>query len=268
MLKEFIKEIKFGLYSVYKNIQSGMELKFSFWFAIFGMALNNVAFLIIWMSFGAIAGDMGGWRAVDYLLAFGIGTSAFGIGLIFGGGLRKLSVHIRQGTFDKFLLSPKSVVWRLSTSELWVSAFGDLLFGIISICTWVFLTDNFSLFVISNILFFVVVATLIWHFYSLLIHSLLFYFADGITIVQGLFELLLTPSMFYGGAFTGWLRNFFIFVIPSFLLGNIAIEVIKSPTWEIYLTVSLITIFWIFFSLWIFKRAVRKYESSNFINFG
>ncbi len=75
MLKEIYKEIYFAGYSIYKNLQSSMELRFSFWFAIFGMALNNVAFIIIWMSFGVIAGDMGGWQAVDYLLAFGIGTA-------------------------------------------------------------------------------------------------------------------------------------------------------------------------------------------------
>jgi ABC-type uncharacterized transport system permease subunit len=80
--------------------------------------------------------------------------------------------------------------------------------------------------------------------------------------------MLITPSVFYGGAFTGWLRNFFIFIIPSFLLGNIAVDVIKNPTWEMYLTVSVITISWILLSLYIFKISLRRYESSNFINFG
>lgn len=268
MLKEIYKEIYFAGYSIYKNIQSSMELRFSFWFAIFGMALNNVAFLIIWISFGKIAGDMGGWQAIDYLLAIGIGTVAFGISFALGGGLRELGPIIKKGDFDKFLLSPKNVLVRVSTSKFLVHALGDLLFGIISVGTWIFLTGNLSWFVVINILFFTIISTLLWYYYSVLVHAVLFYFADGQTIVQGLFELLITPSIFYGGAFTGWLRNFFIFIIPSFLLGNIAIEVIKNPTWQMYIIVCAITLFWIVFALYIFRISVRRYESSNFINFG
>lgn len=268
MLKEIYKEIYFAWYSIFKNIQSSMELRFSFWFAIFGMALNNVAFLIIWMSFGSIAGDMGGWKAVDYLLGFGIGTLAFGISHAFGGGLRELPGIIKRCDLDKYLLSPKNVLSRISTSKFLVPALGDLVFGIISVTTWVFLTNNFSSFIFLNILFFSIISTLIWYYYSVLIHAFLFYYVDGLSIVQGLFEMLITPSVFYGGAFTGWLRNFFIFIIPSFLLGNIAVDVIKNPTWEMYLTVSVITISWILLSLYIFKISLRRYESSNFINFG
>lgn len=265
---EIKNEVKFGFYSVYKNVQSSMELRFSFWFAVIGMALNNVAFIIVWVAFGTVAGDMGGWQAVDYLLAFGIGTTAFGICFGFLGGVRDLPEIVRFGNFDKFLLSPKNVLWRVSTSKFLVHALGDLLFGIISISTWVFLTNSISLFVIFNILFFIIIATTIWYYFSVLVNSTAFYFSDSRTVVQGLFELLITPSIFYGGAFSGWLRNFFIFVVPSMLLGNLSVEIIKNPTLNMYLIVTAITIFWMIFSLWFFRKSIRKYESSNFINFG
>jgi ABC-2 type transport system permease protein len=267
-MKKIIKEIKFALYSIKKNIQSSSELRLSFLFAVVGMAVNNIAFLIIWMSFGQIAGGMGGWQTVDYLLAFGMSTLSYGICFGFFSGIRQLPEIVKQGDFDKFLLSPKNVLLRLSTSRFEAPAIGDLFFGIIAISVWVVLTKNISLFVFFNIIFFSILAVFIWFFYSVLINSLAFYFADSRTIVQGLFELLISPSVFYGGAFQGWLRNIFIFIVPSMLLGNLPLEIIKNPSLNMYLLTIGITLFWIMLSIYVFNKSTKKYETSNFINFG
>jgi ABC-2 type transport system permease protein len=263
-----LKEIKFVLYSIKQNIKSSAELRSSFWTSLLGMAINNISFLIIWMSFGNVAGNMGGWQSVDYLLAFGISTFSFGLCFGFFTGIRNLPEIVKYGDLDKFLLSPKNILLRLSTSKIESAAFGDLLFGFVCVSVWVYLTSNFSAFVIFNILFFTILATLIWYFFSVAINSVAFYFADARTVVQGLFELLITPSIFYGGAFQGILRNVFIFIVPSMLLGNLPLEIIKNPSMKMYIISVAITTFWIFFGLYIFKKSLRKYESSNYINFG
>jgi ABC-2 type transport system permease protein len=268
MLKEIRKEFHFAVYTIYKNIQSQMELKFSFWFGILGMALNNASFVVVWVSFGVIAGKMGGWQATDYLLSVGVLAFADGLFFVCFGGFRTMPDLARNGELDKFLLSPKNFILRVGTSKLYTEGLGDMFFGLVSIIAWVFLTGSFGLYVYLNILFFITVAFFIFFFFMIFTYSCVFWFQNSNSIIDGLFELLLTPALFYGGAFTGWVKKFFIYIIPSFLLGNIAIEVIKNPTWQMYVIVSSITLFWIVFALYIFRISVRRYESSNFINFG
>ena len=262
------KEIYFAFYNIKQNLKSAAELRASFWTSLIGMTINNSAFLLIWMSFGKIAGDMGGWNYIDYLFAQGIVTIAFGVCYGFFAGIRYLPEVVKFGELDKFLLSPKNILLRISVSKFEASAMGDLLFGIICILLWVFLTNHFSFFILLNIIFFTISASCIFFFFGVVANSLAFYFADSRTIVQGVLEMLLTPAIFYGGAFQGVLRNIFIFFIPAMLLGNLPLEIIKNPSLIMYLIVSLITLFWIFLALLVFKFSLRKYESSNFINFG
>lgn len=267
-MKELFNEIKFAKISIIKNIQSSAELRSSFLTSIFGMMINNIAFIIIWISFGKISGGLGGWSAVDYLLSFGISTLSFGITFGLFGGILNLPEIVKNGELDKFLLYPKNLLLRISTSSIRISAFGDLFFGLICIIAWIYLTNSFSLFVIASIILFSLLAFFIWFFFTIFIISISFYFSDSRLLVDGLLELTIAPSHFYGGAFQGITRNIFIFVIPSMLFGNLPLEIIKNPTLKMYLLVVAIVIFWILFANYIFRLSIRRYESSNFINFG
>lgn len=267
-MKELFKEIRFAVYSIRQNIKSSAELRASFIFSLVGMMINNTSFLIIWMSFGKVAGNMGGWNYIDYLLADGILTVSFGMCYGFFAGVRYLPEVVKFGDLDKFLLSPKNILLRLAVSRFEASAMGDLIFGVFCISLWAFLAETFSVALLLSVIFFSVSASCIFFFFGVVANSAAFYFADSRTIVQGLLETLLTPAVFYGGAFQGVLRNIFIFIVPAMLLGNLPAEIIKNPSWDMYLITCVITIVWIFLALFIFKLSVRKYESSNFINFG
>jgi len=267
-MKEIVKEIKFALESIKQNIKSSAELRASFLTSLFGMMINNSAFLVIWMSFGNLAGNMGGWQTIDYLLSYGMVALSFGVCYGFFAGIRYLPEIVRFGDLDKFLLSPKNVLLRISVSKFEASAIGDLAFGMICVSAWVFITGNSSIFTLLNILFFTLSASLIFFFYGVAANSLAFYFADSRIIIQGVWEMLLTPAIFYGGAFQGIIKNVFIFIVPAMLLGNLPLEIIKHPTLNMYLLTVGITFFWIVFSIYIFYKSIRKYESSNFINFG
>ena len=267
-MKEIFKEIKFAGLSIRQNIKSSAELRASFLTSLFGMMINNTSFLIIWMSFGKVAGDMGGWNYIDFLLANGILTIAFGLCYGFFAGVRYLPEVVKFGDLDKFLLSPKNILLRLAVSKFEASAMGDLLFGFVCVAFWCYLTGHFSASILLSIIFFSISSACIFFFFGVVANSLAFYFADSRTIVQGVLEILLTPANFYGGAFQEILRNIFIFIVPAMLLGNLPVEIIRNPSLEMYLITIAITIFWIFFALFVFRISIRKYESSNFINFG
>ena len=266
MLKEIKKEIKFAKYSIKKNMDSSVELRSSFLINLFGMMLNNSAFLVVWVSFGTIANGMGDWRPIDAVGMIGIGTLGFGLCFAFFGGIRELPDIIGAGSFDKFLLSPKNVLVRLSTSYFNPSAVGDLIFGISCLIIWFYFNGATPLGIIFSIIL-CICSGLLYFFYSVFVNSAAFYFMDSREIVRGFFEFLITPSLFFGGAFQGLLRFTFIFIVPAMLIGSFPIEVIKQESFIRLGLVIFITICWAMLSVWVFNKSVKKYESTNFIGF-
>ncbi len=261
------KEISFALYAIKKNIQSSAELRTSFLLNILGMMINNSAFIILWVSFAHIAGNIGGWTAYDVIGLLGFSSLSFGIVFSFGNGLRNLPEYIATGVFDRFMLSPKNLITRTATSSFDASAVGDIIFGFTCIMIYLFLISasmpqmllTFLCIFFSSILFLAVTISIV---------SVAFFFSDGTSVTSSLFELFVTPSLFHGGAFQGGLRFFFTFMIPALAVGTLPVEAIKSLSVEKILTVGLLGIVWFVFSLWLFSKAVKKYESSNFMTFG
>ena len=57
--------IKLALLNIKKNFKNEKELKSSFTISIIGMAINNIAFLILWYYFGKTIGEINGWKPLD-----------------------------------------------------------------------------------------------------------------------------------------------------------------------------------------------------------
>ena len=74
-----MKELKFALYAIKKNIQSSAELRTSFLMNIVGMAINNTAFIFLWIFFVKSVGIIGGWTIYDIIALQGFTAVCFGI---------------------------------------------------------------------------------------------------------------------------------------------------------------------------------------------
>ena len=262
-----MKEIRFALYAIKKNIQNNAGLKTSFLMNIFGMAINNIAFLIIWISFVKSVGIINGWTASDIIGLMGFCTLCFGIVLSVGDGLRRMPDHVSYGSFDRFMLSPKNLILRIATSSFGSSAVGDVIFGLICLIFYGILIHA-SFFQILLILFLIIITTVIFLSLIIIIHCTSFLFVDSEQITIGVFNFFLTPSLFNGGAFHGIMKFIFVIIVPSLLVGAIPVEIVRDLSiWKL-LMISFLAVFWFIFSIKIFNRAVRKYESSNFMTFG
>ena len=265
--KIFMKEMRFALYAIKKNIQNNAGLKTSFFMNIFGMVLNDIAFIIIWVSFVKTVGVINGWTASDIIGLMGFSTFCFGFVLSVGDGLRRMPDHVSSGAFDRFLLSPKNLIPRIATSSFGSSAVGDMLLGIICLIFYGLLIHA-SLTQVLLILFLIIITTVIFLALIIIIHCTSFLFVDSEQITLGVFNFFLTPTLFNGGAFQGIMKFIFVIIIPSLLVGAIPVEIVRDISiWKL-LMISILTVFWFIFSIKIFNRAVRKYESSNFMTFG
>ena len=262
-----MKELKFALYAIKKNIQSSAELRTSFLMNIIGMALNNTAFIILWVFFIKSVGNIGGWTAADIIGLQGFNALCFGIVFSVGAGIRKLADYTALGTFDHFMLSPKNLLVRISTASFGASTIGDIIFGIICLGIYISIIHA-NIFQLLLMAYLIVISVLVFFAVAVTISSVSFLFIDASSISDGLFWFFITPSMFDGGAFQGVMRFIFTFLVPSLLVGTIPVEIVRDISMGKLLLISILAIFWFVFSIKIFYRAVRKYESTNFMTFG
>jgi len=263
----YMKEIKFALYAIKKNIQNSAELKTSFLMNVFGMAINNTAFIIIWVFFVKTVGVINGWTAADIIGLLGFTSLCFGFVLSVGDGLIRLPNLVSYGSFDRFLLSPKNLLVRIATSSFGASAVGDAIFGLICLVIYGFLI-NVTIYQVLLIIFFAIITTVIFLSLTILIYSTSFLFVDSDQLTAGIFGFFFTPSLFNGGAFHGLMRFIFTFIVPSLLLGAVPVEMVRNISTGKILLICILTLFWFILSIKVFNKCVRKYESSNFMTFG
>ena len=262
-----LNELRFAIYAIKKNFQSSVELRTSFLMNVLGMVINNVSFIILWVFFVNSVGVIGGWTAIDIVGLQGFSALSYGIFFLMASGIDKLPDYVASGSFDRYMLSPKNLLVRIATSNLRVSAVGDSLFGVI--CLFIFgIVIKMSIYQIIMILILIITATIVFMSFEILIKSVGFYLVDAGYISDGLFLMLINPSMFHGGAFQGVMRFIFTFIIPSLLIGTLPIETIRNFSIEKILLIALLSLFWFLLSIFVFNKAVKRYESSNFMTFG
>lgn len=261
------KEIAFVFYCIKKNIQSSAELRTSFLMNIVGMAINNSAFIFLWIYFVKTVGVVNGWTPIDILALQGFVALSYGITFSVGAGVRMLPDNVASGVFDRFMLAPKNLLARVATSSFGVSAIGDIVFSITCLIIYAVFVKA-SILQVLAIIVLSMTASLIFFSIMLIIFSTCFYFTDASAVSTSLFELFLTPSMFHGGAFQGIMRFVFTFIMPSLLIGTLPVELVRSLNIQQFLIIFFLAIFWLLTSLKFFYYSVRKYESSNFMTFG
>ena len=262
-----MKNIKFAFLNIKKNFQNAKELKSAFITSIIGMCINNIAFTILWYNFGTMIGNINGWKPFDIFGLYGFSGISYGLVCAFFYGIYNIPTYISTGSLDKYLLTPKNTLLKVSTSAISTSAIGDLIFGLI--CFTIFaVTSKLNILQIILSILLMIIASIIFFAFSLICMSISFYLMDGENISHGLYSMFVSASLYHGGAFTGVLKAIFVFIIPSLLLGAIPVELVKSMSLSNICLISVVTILWLILSIVFFYKSLRKYESNNFFGFG
>ena len=110
--------LKLALLNIKKNFKNEKELKSSFIISVIGMTINNMAFLILWYYFGETIGELNGWAPMDVFGLYGFSTTCYGIVESLFSGIFNIPNYISSGNFDKYLLTPKNILLKVSTSKL------------------------------------------------------------------------------------------------------------------------------------------------------
>lgn len=262
-----MRSIKLALLNIKKNIKNEKELKSSFIISVVGMMINNISFLILWYYFGKSVGELNGWKPMDIFGLYGFSSTCFGLVVSVFFGIFEIPNYINTGNFDKYLLTPKNILLKVSTSKISTSAFGDLLFGIT--CFIIFsIYSKLTAMQLLQVVFLVIISSIIFYSFSLICMSISFYIMDGENVSEGLYGMFVSNSIYHGGAYTGVLRAIFTLIMPSLLIGAIPVEIVKSTSLKGIVIIALLAIVWFILSVMFFYKSLKKYESNNLYGFG
>ena len=250
-LKVTIKTIKYGLMREMVN-------KTSFIMNVLFMILNNASFIIQWIVIYSLKEDVGGYTFNQILLLWAIAASTYGFSHFIFKRSYSLSDIITNGKLDSFLVQPKNVLISAITTDVEVSALGDLLYGYIVLIISGLTPTKFLLFT-----FFSVTGAIIITDIAVLLGSLSFWFGKSDMIADTGNTLVLSFSTYPDGIFKGLSRILLLTIIPIGLTSYFPVWIITKFDLKLTLVILITTIAITILTFVVFYRGLRRYSSSN-----
>lgn len=261
-MKSFWSYIKASWYITKLNISSLMEYKAAFISQVFGMAINDVGLLMLWVIFFASFKSVNGWGMQQTMVLFSISTTSLGLLRAIANGTQEMARKIPKGEMDYFLTLPKNVLWQVAFSESDISGWGDALFGVLLFLFFVHPSPlQMLIFIVVNIL-----AALILNNFAIIFHSAAFFFGEFEETAERLFVSLLLMGLYPETAFSGVLKMLSFTVLPALFIAWIPVRLLESFNWT---QVGYMLLFFagsFALAVFIFKKGLRRYESGNLIN--
>ena len=241
------------------NLAAGMAYRASFFLQVFGMALNNTAFIVFWRVLYDHAADLGGWGFRDVMFLWALVSVVWGLGQIFAGNVPYLSRIIRQGDLDVYLTQPAPVVPNVAGSRMDVSGWGDILYGVVVYgFTQTPAPGPILLFLVLAVLGAAAMASV-----RLVFHSLSFWLGNAEGLAGSLDEMLLSFTLYPPSLFPAPVRLLLTFGIPSALVAWYPAELFRDFSVVGLLTIAAADALLVFVALGVFHLGLRRYASGN-----
>lgn len=256
-----VNQIKISLLSIKYALQREMLNKFTFFSNIIFMILNNACFIVQWIILYAIKEDVGGYSFKQVLLLWGLAAGGYGISHFFFKESFNLSENINSGKLDNYLIQPKNVLLSLITSNVEVSALGDLLYGIILLFFYGFNIKVLLLFILFSITSGLIITSI-----AIITGSLAFWFGKTDVFVGTVNGLMTNFATYPEGIFNGIIKILFYTIIPLGFSIYLPIQVMSNFNLFNLFVIVLITIILVLLAFIVFYRGLRKYSSTNLMN--
>ena len=237
-----------------------MEYRASFLIQVFGMFLNNCAFIFFWMIlFKRIGGDINGYGFSDVMFLWALAALGYGLAEVFLGNSRFISSVIYKGELDVYLLQPRPVLPNLVCSRMNTAGWGDITYGIVLYI----LTQSLVPHKILMFLGFSVLMAAVYTAVRVLYHSLTFFLGNAEQFAGTVTELVIMFILYPGSIFSGpstWILHT---LIPSALVAWIPAELFASFDLKRLLVLLAADAAIILLSLAVFRTGLRRYSSGN-----
>ena len=241
------------------NLAAGMEYRASFITQVLGMVLNNASFIVFWLVMFTQLGDIRGYGFREVMFLWALSALGFGMAGVFLGNAPNLSRTIMLGELDVYLLQPKPVLPSLLASRMSISAWGDMLYGVVLYAvTQPIAVVPIALFLLFSLLFCLVLASL-----RVLYHSLTFFLGNAEEFAGTASELVISFALYPGSIFQGPESLVLHSLVPAALVAWIPIELFQAFSWSRLAILLGADALVIGVTIGLFHLGLRRYESGN-----
>lgn len=241
------------------NLAAGMEYRASFVTQVLGMILNNASFIVFWMILLGQLGNIRGYGFKEVMFLWALSATGFGLSGVFLGNAGGISRAIMLGELDIYLLQPKPVLPSLLASRMSISAWGDIIYGLVLfIATQPLAPVPIALFLLFSLLFCAVLTSV-----RVMYHSLTFFLGNAEDFAGTASELVLAFALYPGSIFEGPSVLVLHSLVPAALAAWIPLELFQTFSWPRLGILIGADALVVAAALLLFRLGLRRYESGN-----
>jgi len=261
MLMEAKNELKVICLSIKYALMRELLNKVTFLSNIIFMIVNNSSMIIQWIVLYSLRENIGGYTFKQVLLLWGISAGAYGVAHFFFEKSFSLSETINSGKLDAYIVQPKNILLSAITSQISVSALGDMIFAFIMYFIYGFSIESFILFLLFIINGGIILVTI-----SIILNSLSFWIQNSEMISEVGNNLMVNFATYPDGIFKGITKILLFTIIPVGIANYIPIKVMTEFNLSLFLINIGVCVFLIFLAYFIFYRGLKRYSSSNLMS--
>ena len=261
MLTVVKNQIKISLLSIKYALMREMLNKMTFIMNIIFMILNNASFIIQWLIIYSLKGNVGGYSFNQVLILWGIAAGTYGFSHFFFNNAGHLSEIITDGKLDAYLVQPKNVLLAAITSNVSISALGDILYGYVMLILYGITPLNFILFTL-----FTICGGLIMTCIAVMLASVSFWVQKADMIADTGNSLMVNFATYPDGIFKGVVKAMLYVLIPVGLTTYLPVKIVTHFNIYLFTIVVSATIMLIILSFMIFDAGLKKYTSGNLMS--
>ncbi len=235
--------------------------KVSFISNILFMVLNNSCMIVQWIVLFSLRSDMGGYTFKQVLLLWGMAASVYGVSHFFFKKAFSLAETINNGKLDAYIVQPKNILLATITSDIEVSALGDMLFGIIVYFIYGFDIRTFILFILFSITGGLIVTAI-----SVILNSLSFWFNNSDMIADVGNSLMTNFATYPDGIFKGITKWLLFTIVPVGIANYIPVKVLIEFNPGLLVINILVCCLLIVLAYCVFYSGLKRYSSSNLMS--
>ncbi len=259
MAAKFIKLLKLFLFIQKSNLKTAFLNKADAFVNVLMMTINNLSFIFMWWVIFQNKGTINGWSFGEMALLFTVTNNGFAIYALFAQGIMKLPEYIDNGSLDNFLVSPRSSLFLVATSESTFANWGDFITGFMTY----FLSGYIGWYYFGMMLLCSFLAFVLLFAVRLLVSCLAFFISDSQRLGDNIFMSVITFASQPASIFTGWYKVIFLTVMPAGLISLYPVNLIRNFSPEDFAILIGGISFFLVLSLWAYHQGLKHYSSGN-----
>ncbi|MCR4581264.1 MAG: ABC-2 family transporter protein [Bacilli bacterium] len=261
MLTAVKNQIKVILLSIKYSVMRYMINRVSFISNIIFMILNNASMIVQWVIVYSIKESIGSYTLKTTLLLWGLASLTYGIAHFFFKSAFSLSDFINSGKLDTILIQPKNILLSSITTDVEVSAIGDMIYGYILLFIHGTTPLSFVTYTLLGITGGLIITCM-----AIITGSLAFWFGKSDTIANTTESIITLTSTYPEDIFNGFIKLVLYTIVPVGLVAYIPVNILLNISLVPILIILGFTLMFIAIANIVFYSGLKRYTSTNLMN--